>query len=98
MGVKRTDLNFKLKDMLTDLKVDVREGWELEDIEETEDTVTAHFNGGRCVSGSFLIGCDGIKAASRKILLEKQGLSEGQPLFSGLTQVRQNARVLSCAE
>ena len=88
LGVKRTDLNLQLKDMLTGLQVDVREGWELEDVEETEDTVTAHFNGGRTVTGSFLIGCDGIKAASRKILLEKDGLSEGLPLFTGLTQVR----------
>ncbi|KAK5034539.1 hypothetical protein LTS07_003460 [Exophiala sideris] len=86
MGVKRTDLNSKLKDMLAELKVDVREGWELEAIEETDRSVTAHFNEGRSVTGSFLIGCDGIKAASRKILLMKEGLSEGKPLFTGLTQ------------
>lgn len=86
MGVKRTDLNLKLKNMLLGMGVDVREGWELEDIEETEDAVTAHFNGGRSVTGSFLIGCDGIKAASRRILLQKTGLSEGAPEFSRLTQ------------
>lgn len=86
MGVRRTELNLKLKQMLIDLDVDVREGWELEDIEETDDGVTAHFNGGRSAAGSFLIGCDGIKAASRKILLRKQGLSEGQPPSTGLTQ------------
>lgn len=87
MGVKRTDLNLKLKDMLIDMGIDLREGWELDDIEETEDSVTAHFKGGRSVTGSFLIGCDGIKAASRKILLAKRALSEGLPPFSGLTQV-----------
>jgi salicylate hydroxylase len=87
MGVKRTGLNLKLKNMLIDMGVDLREGWELDDIEEGEDSVTAHFKGGRSVTGAFLIGCDGIKAASRKILLKKQGLAEGLPPFSGLTQV-----------
>ncbi|KIW86437.1 hypothetical protein Z517_01834 [Fonsecaea pedrosoi CBS 271.37] len=86
MGVKRTGLNLKLKDMLIDMGIDLREGWELEDIEETEDTVTAHFKGGRSVTGSILIGCDGIKAASRRILLKNKGTTEGLPLFSGLTQ------------
>lgn len=87
MGVKRTDLNLKLKTMLIEMGVEVREGWELEDTEEDESSVTAHFKGGRSVSGAFLIGGDGIKAASRKILLQKQGLVEGLPPFSGLTQV-----------
>ncbi|KAJ9635000.1 hypothetical protein H2204_005955 [Knufia peltigerae] len=86
MGVKRTELNLMLKTMLTELDVDVREGWELEDIEEGEDSVTAHFKGHGSVTGSFLIGCDGIKAASRRILLRKRGLSEGLPDFTGLTQ------------
>jgi len=87
MGVKRTSLNIKLKNMLIDMNVDLREGWELEDIEETEYGVTAHFKGGRVVQGSFLIGCDGIKAASRRILLRKQGIGEELPPFTGLTQV-----------
>ncbi|OQV09852.1 FAD binding domain-containing protein [Cladophialophora immunda] len=86
MGVKRTGLNLKLKDMLIDMGIDLREGWELEDIEENEDAVTAHFKGGRSVTGTFLIGCDGIKAASRRILLKNKGTGEGLPLFSGLTQ------------
>ncbi|KIW21513.1 hypothetical protein PV08_02093 [Exophiala spinifera] len=86
MGVKRTELNLMLKNMLTDLNVEVREGWELEDIEEGENSVTAHFKGHGSVTGSFLIGCDGIKAASRRILLSKRGISEGLPDFSGLTQ------------
>jgi salicylate hydroxylase len=87
MGVKRTILNLKLKEMLIDMGVEVREGWELEDLEEGEDSVTASFKGGRKATGAFLIGGDGIKAASRKILLQKQGLTEGLPPFSGLTQV-----------
>ncbi|KAF7560974.1 hypothetical protein G7046_g3182 [Stylonectria norvegica] len=85
-GIRRTTLNLKLKKMLIDLGVDVREGWELINIEENEDSVTAHFNGGRSVTGSFLIGCDGIKAASRTTLLKNQGITEGWPVYTGLTQ------------
>lgn len=88
MGVKRTDLNIKLKDMALRAGIEVREGWELEDIEEGADSVTAHFRGERTATGSFLIGCDGIKAATRKILLRKKGVTEGLPTYSGLTQVK----------
>lgn len=87
LGVKRTELNLKLKNMVQGLDVDIREGWELDDIDETEDSVTAHFKGRESVTGSFLIGCDGIKAASRKVLLGKTGSKEGLPEFTGLTQV-----------
>lgn len=87
-GIRRTTLNLMLKQMLLDMDVDVREGWELVDIKEEDDSVTAYFNGGRSVTGSFLIGCDGIKAASRTTLLRNQGVSEGLPVYTGLTQVR----------
>jgi salicylate hydroxylase len=87
-GVRRTTLNLRLKDMLLDLGVEVREGWQLVDIVEGEDSVTATFNGGRSVTGSFLIGCDGIKGASRSILLRQQGINDGLPSYTGLTQVR----------
>ncbi|KAK5053890.1 hypothetical protein LTR84_001852 [Exophiala bonariae] len=86
LGVKRTELNLKLKSLVEELGVDVREGWELDDVEETDDSVTAHFKGRESVTGSFLIGCDGIKAASRRVLLGKTGLEEGLPEFTGLTQ------------
>lgn len=92
LGVKRTELNLKLTNMVQELGVDVREGWELEDIEETEDSVTAHFKGRESVTGSFLIGCDGIKAASRGVLLGKKGSQEGLPEFTGLTQVSTDIR------
>uniref|UniRef100_A0A0B7K6L6 FAD-binding domain-containing protein n=1 Tax=Bionectria ochroleuca TaxID=29856 RepID=A0A0B7K6L6_BIOOC len=86
VGVRRTTVNLKLKNMLLDIGVDVREGWELVDIQENEDSVTAFFDGGRSVTGSFLVGCDGIKAASRSILLRNQGIAQGAPVYTGLTQ------------
>lgn len=88
VGVRRTTVSIKLQQMLLDMDVDVREGWELIDIQENEDSVTAFFDGGRSVTGSFLVGCDGIKAASRRILLRNQGISEGPPTYTGLTQVK----------
>ena len=87
VGVKRTTLNLQLKAMLEGMDIEVREGWQLEGIKETEDSVTAFFNGNRSVTGSILIGCDGIKAASRRMLLEQNGVTEGIPQFTGLTQV-----------
>lgn len=86
-GIKRTSINLMLKKRLLDMDVELREGWKLESIQENEDSVTAIFDGGRTVTGSFLIGCDGIKAASRRIMLEMQGIHMGMPTFTGLAQV-----------
>ncbi|KAH8808704.1 monooxygenase FAD-binding protein [Xylogone sp. PMI_703] len=85
-GIRRTTLNLMMKKMLLDQGVEVREGWELIDIEESKESVTAIFNGNRSVTGSFLVGCDGIKAASRRILLKNQGIIEGAPIYAGLVQ------------
>lgn len=90
VGIRRTTLNLMLKKMLLDLDVEVREGWELIDIKETDESVTAIFDGGRSVTGSFLIGCDGIKAASRRSLLRNRGQAEDIPVYTGLTQVSSN--------
>ncbi|KAJ5726117.1 FAD/NAD(P)-binding domain-containing protein [Penicillium malachiteum] len=86
MGIKRTTLNISLKEMALDAGIEVHEGFELVDIEEGEASVTAHFGNGQSVTGSFLVGCDGIKAASRRILLQNSGTKEGPPIFTGLTQ------------
>lgn len=87
VGIKRTSINLALKKMLIDLEVDLREGWELLDIQENEDSVTAFFDGGRQVTGSFLVGCDGIKSATRAALQRNKRKTEGLPSYTGLTQV-----------
>ena len=69
------------------MDIELREGWKLESIQENDDSVTAIFDGGRTVTGSFLIGCDGIKAASRCAILGMQGIGPGMPTFTGLAQV-----------
>ncbi|KNG83919.1 hypothetical protein ANOM_008338 [Aspergillus nomiae NRRL 13137] len=86
-GIKRTSISLMLKRRLLDMDIELREGWKLESIQENEDSVTAIFDGGRTVTGSFLIGCDGIKAASRGAMLEMQGIRMGMPTFTGLAQV-----------
>ncbi|KAH0593177.1 hypothetical protein MHUMG1_09179 [Metarhizium humberi] len=85
-GIKRTSINLMLKRTLLDRDIEVREGWELLDIEEKKDSVTAYFNHERAVTASFLIGCDGIKSASRRALLRSKGIAEGLPSYTGLTQ------------
>lgn len=94
IGIRRTWINLALKQMLVDLKVDVREGWELVDIKETENSVTAVFDGGREVTGSFLIGCDGLKSAVRTAILNMKGKKEEPPSYTGLTQVRVNHAIV----
>ncbi|RFU76845.1 hypothetical protein TARUN_5431 [Trichoderma arundinaceum] len=85
-GIKRTSLNLLLKNKVLEAGIEVREGWGLVDIQEHEDSVTATFSNGESVTGSFLIGCDGIKSASRVLLQKQKGVEEGTPSFTGLTQ------------
>lgn len=85
-GVKRTALNLALKDALKANNILVHEGWKLNDIVENGDSVTAVSETGERVVGSFLIGCDGIKAASRLIILKNLGLEEDEASYTGLTQ------------
>ncbi|XP_037040981.1 aurachin C monooxygenase/isomerase-like [Bradysia coprophila] len=85
-GVKRTTLNLALKDALKADNIKVHEGWKLKDIMENEDSVTAVSETGEKVVGSFLIGCDGIKAISRLVILKKHGAEEEEASYTGLTQ------------
>lgn len=38
-------------------------------------------------SGSFLVGCDGIRSAVRNLLLKERGIEELEPVFTDLVQV-----------
>ncbi|RAL07146.1 FAD-dependent oxidoreductase [Aspergillus homomorphus CBS 101889] len=87
VGIRRSELNLRLKKLLLDREIEVREGWELLTIQESGDFVTATFSNGRSATGSFLVGCDGIKAATRRVILQMNSDSiEGPPVFTGLTQ------------
>ncbi|GJD00771.1 salicylate hydroxylase [Colletotrichum higginsianum] len=86
VGVKRTLITSWLRDAAEEKGIELRRGWALERIEESNDSITAFFEGGKSEIGSFLIGCDGLKATTRKLLLARAGLQDGLPSFTGLTQ------------
>lgn len=86
-GVKRATLNLALKDALDTLKIQVREGWHLEKIIENEESVIAVSQDGQRIEGSFLIGCDGVKAISRNLILQQHGMQEGKPSYTGIMVV-----------
>ncbi|KAG5927417.1 hypothetical protein E4U42_002289 [Claviceps africana] len=87
-GIKRTSLHLLLRESLLQRGIDVRQGWTLLGFEEDEreGSVTAHFDGDRRVAGSILVGCDGIKSATRAAMLRLGGVAEPSPLYTGLTQ------------
>jgi salicylate hydroxylase len=86
-GVKRTTLNLALKQALAGAGILVHEGWKLKDIVETAIGVEAISEDGRIEKASFLVGCDGIKAVSRTLILAKHGIHEEPASYTGLTQV-----------
>ena len=86
-GVKRAALNLQLKQSLADNDIELHEGWKLIGIRESDDEIIADFDGGRSMRGAFLVGCDGIKSASREAMMKIKGISEGVPSFTGLSQV-----------
>lgn len=88
-GVMRASLNLALKNLCLKQGLEVHEGYELVNISESLDSVTAHFKNGHTATGALLIGCDGIKAASRIALLNQFNPSSAlipPPSFTGLTQ------------
>ncbi|KAK8029615.1 hypothetical protein PG993_010906 [Apiospora rasikravindrae] len=86
VGVKRTLIASWLRDLVKENRIELREGWSLEGIDEIDHEVTAHFDGGRSETGTFLVGADGLRAVTRKLLLGKQGIDDGLPSFTGLVQ------------
>ena len=86
-GVKRSIFNLALKSALQDAGIPFIEGWKLSQIIESEISVAAASSDRQTETGSFLIGCDGIRSSTRTILLSQRGIIELEPQFTGLTQV-----------
>ncbi|KAA8574670.1 hypothetical protein EYC84_003920 [Monilinia fructicola] len=78
-GTKRSSFNLSLEKAVVDAGIEFHPGWKLANIEESEKGVVAVSEGGQRIEGSFLIGCDGIKAASRDILLKRKGPMASRP-------------------
>lgn len=65
----------------------IHQGWELQELHETEDGITAVAKDGRKISGSFAVGCDGLHSATRKCVLQKHDVSELPADNTGLVMV-----------
>lgn len=85
-GVKRTTLNLALRDALSAANILIYENWKLKHIVEDEQSVTAVSELNDEITGSFLIGCDGIRSVSRSIIMETHGRKEDESSYTGLTQ------------
>lgn len=79
-----------------DAGIEFHSGWKLTSIEESETGVVAVSEDGQRIEGLFLIGCDGIKAASRDILLKRKGYNEPEATYTGLVQVMSLIYTLMC--
>lgn len=86
-GTKRSTFNLALEKAVVDAGIEFHSGWKLAKIEESETSVVAISEAGERIEASFLVGCDGIKAASREILLKRKGYNEPEPTYTGLIQV-----------
>jgi 2-polyprenyl-6-methoxyphenol hydroxylase-like FAD-dependent oxidoreductase len=68
MGALRSDIQTVLVDMIHDLGVEVRLDTELVGFENHENSVTAEFNNGNKEEFDLIVGADGIKSSTRKLL------------------------------
>lgn len=86
-GVRRSTMLQRLADSAIANGIDVNWGWELNDIRETDNGVVAQSKDGREVTGSFLVGCDGIHSRTRALVLKKHGISDLPADFKRMVQV-----------
>ncbi|KAK2596715.1 hypothetical protein QQS21_006230 [Conoideocrella luteorostrata] len=86
VGITRTLITSWVRGYAAEMGIEIRDGWTLSGITESQDSVTAIFDNGLAETGSFLVGCDGLRSTSRRLLLNRQDVEDGQPSFTGLTQ------------
>ena len=82
-GIRRTELIKLLVDTAEAQEIPIRWDHRLTDIEQSDEGVKAVFANGFIDHGAFLVGCDGLHSATRKVLF-----GEEPTTFLGLTQVR----------
>lgn len=80
-GVRRTELIKALIDTAEAQGIPIRWDHRLTDIEQTDTGVKAIFANGFIDTGAFLVGCDGLHSAARKVLFGEEPIS-----FLGMTQ------------
>ena len=86
-GVARSVLQKRLRDEAARQDIPIHQDWELQDLQQSADGVKATSTDGREVSASFAIGCDGLHAVTRKLVLQKHSMSELAADSTGLVMV-----------
>jgi len=81
MGVHRPTLCRTLIQAAVDHGVEIVWGHQLESFVEHEDSVDVKFTNGNTVTGSFLIGCDGLHSNTRSTMFGTE-----ESAYTGLTQ------------
>jgi salicylate hydroxylase len=92
-GVRRTELIKLLVDTAEAQGIPILWDHRLTDIEQTDVGVRAIFANGFIDTGTFLVGCDGLHSATRKVLF-----GEEPTTFLGLTQVRRSRSSFRCKQ
>ncbi len=87
--VRRADLHAILAGEATQRGVEVRYGSKLESVTQTDCEVTAGFRNGTAATADFLVGCDGLRSATRSLVLPEAPA----PMFNGLMDFGGFARV-----
>lgn len=86
-AIRRSELQQRLRDEASRQGILIHQGWELVELRETTDDITAFAKDGRQISASFAIGCDGLHSMTRKHVLHEHGLSEVTADSTGLVMV-----------
>ncbi|KAK1670999.1 hypothetical protein BDP55DRAFT_732614 [Colletotrichum godetiae] len=76
LRVQRTDLMDVLLGAAKQADIQIHYGKALEKIEEQDNTVTARFADGTADTADFLLGCDGIHSAVRKLYIDPGSVPE----------------------
>ncbi|KAB2098642.1 hypothetical protein AG0111_0g13124 [Alternaria gaisen] len=83
MRIRRSDLMDVLLDSASTAGIAIHYGKHLTAIEEKDDLVTTSFSDGTTDSADFLLGCDGIHSAVRKLYVD----SECTPEYTGISNM-----------
>jgi len=86
-GMRRAVLLERLKDHAVRHGVQVLEGWELQDTRELENLIVAIAKDGREIEASFLVGCDGVRSATRSLICQRHGIPQLPAEYTGLVAV-----------
>lgn len=86
-AIRRSELQQRLRDAALQQGITIHQDWELSDLRETENDITAVAKDGRQLIASFAIGCDGLHSNTRKYVLQQHGLAEVAADSTGLVMV-----------